>query len=179
MVTQDAARPEHDFYRTPDWAIEAILRRLAQELTPRTILEPAAGDGALLGPLRRAWPEATIDAYDIAPQHDAVIKRPFWFDDTPQRYELVITNPPYSAAGDFVAYGLTRLARRGWLVLGPLRLAFLASQERRAMFRRDEPDVFVLPQRPSFRNGRSDFSDYAWFVWHEGRRRRWGRIEHL
>jgi hypothetical protein len=171
------ARPEHDFYQTPEWAIEALLRRLARFMTPRSILEPAAGNGALLGPLRRTWPDATVDAFDIAPQHEAVIKRAFWFDDTPQRYDLVITNPPFSHAMEFVQYGLSRLAPGGYNV-DLLRLAFLESEERSPFFRRNEPDVFVLSARPSFRNGQTDpKTAYAWFVWREGRRRSWGRTD--
>lgn len=176
MSVNGAERVEHDFYRTPTWAIERILQRL--RLEPLRILEPAAGDGALLEPLRKRWPDATVDAFDINPRHPAVQPRAFWFDDTPQRYDLVITNPPYSAAEEFVWYGLSRLAVDGRLVL-LLRLAFLESQERRALFRRHEPDVYVLSERPSFRHGTTDpKTAYGWFVWRPGLRRS-GRIEHL
>ena len=36
-------RPQHDFFRTPEWAVALVLRRLASEISPRMILEPAAG----------------------------------------------------------------------------------------------------------------------------------------
>lgn len=174
------ARAENDFYRTPEWASQAIVRRLQEQLHPRRILEPAAGDGALLASLRAAWPEATIDAYDVEPRHPSVVKRDFWFDDTPQRYDLVMTNPPFSHAMEFVRYGLSKLDEGGRLVL-LLRLAFLESEERASFFKRNEPDVYVLSARPSFRNGATDpKTAYAWFVWRHGRRRRSrGWLEHL
>ncbi len=171
-------RPPADFYRTPDWAIAAVLRRLTRLCAPSSVLEPCAGDGALLAPLRACWPSATIDAYDIEPRHPAVA-RPTWTDDTPQRYDLVITNPPFIAAEEILRYGISRLRAGGRIAL-LLRLGFLASQERRPLYRRHYPEfVFVLSERPSFRSGTTDATDYAWFVWREGRRARHGRIEHL
>lgn len=100
-------RPETDFYRTPEWAIAAVLRRLARLCTPASILEPCAGDGALLGPLRATWPHATVDAFDVEPrEHPAIVARPTWVDDTPARYDLVITNPPFIAAEEILRYGI-------------------------------------------------------------------------
>lgn len=171
-------RAAHDFYRTPEWATLKILRRLQGELHPRRILEPAAGDGAMLGPLRATWPEATIDAYDIAPGHPSVVRRAFWFDDTPQRYDLLFTNPPYSAADEFFWYGWSRLAPGGRMVM-LLRLTFLESVGRLPIFRRQEPDAYIEPNRIAFRNGETDNVGCAWLVWQPGRRRTWGRLEHL
>jgi hypothetical protein len=166
-------RPAHDYYKTPDWCLPALLDVWNID-APHTILEPAAGDGALLPALRQTWPDATIDAWDIEPRHEGVKRRDFfWFEDTPQRYDLVITNPPYKHAEQFVRYGLTRLAPGGHLALF-LRLGFLGSHERIALWK-EHPlwEQYTLSERPSFKNGTTDFSEYAWFVWREGSRRRW------
>lgn len=178
MVTETDAADDLEFYRTPEWATSKILRRLAREVTPTRILEPCAGDGAMLGPLRAAWPSATIDAYDIQSRHPAVVQRPFWFDDTPQRYELLFTNPPFSVADHFINYGWTRLVNGGLMVM-LLRITFFESAERLPIFRKQEPDVYIEPHRIPFRNGKTDSAGCAWFVWQQGRRRPWGRLEHL
>jgi hypothetical protein len=51
-----------------------------------------------------------------------------------------------------------------------LRLAFLESQKRQSFFRRvGVPDVFVLPERPSWRDdGGTDSCAYAWMRWRRG-----------
>ena len=67
----------HGFYRTPPEVTRAFLARL-RIARPATILEPAAGDGAMLDELARRWPEAKIDAYDVAPQHPRVSQVEFW-----------------------------------------------------------------------------------------------------
>jgi len=46
-----------------------------------------------------------------------------------------------------------------------LRLNFLASERRQEWMKTDTPDVYVLPNRPSFRGKGSDATEYAWFVW--------------
>jgi hypothetical protein len=47
-----------------------------------------------------------------------------------------------------------------------LRIAFLASAQRMALWRDiGAPDVYVLPNRPSFTGSGTDSADYAWFRW--------------
>lgn len=162
-----------DFYRTPEWAVVRFLSAWAPTIeAPRAILEPAAGDGALLGPLRRTWPEATIDAFDIQPGSDVVRERAFWFDDEPHGYDLVITNPPYSLAASFVTYGLRKLNRGGWLVLHG-RDGWLNAKERAWV---PVPVAkYTLRERPSYRGESTDFTESAWFVFRKGARRKWYR----
>ena len=46
-----------------------------------------------------------------------------------------------------------------------LRLNFLGSQERSDYLREHMPDIYVIPNRPSFTGGKTDSIEYAWFVW--------------
>lgn len=172
---------EHEFYRTPAWVAHSLFRRLQHLIpAPATVLEPCAGDGALLEPLRSAWPAATVDAYDIDPRHEAVRRRSAFVDDSRQRYDLVVTNPPFSHATEILFYGLAKCRAGGHVAL-LLRLGFLSSQERASLYRTHYPR-FVLPlsARPTFRGAHSDpKTDYMWAVWRQGRRSRRGVIEHL
>ena len=77
--------------------------------------------------------------------------------------DVMIMNPPFSHALDFVIHGMSMaptvimLQRLNWL--GPARAEWL---------RRNQPDVYVLPKRPSFTaDGSTDATEYAWFVWGE------------
>lgn len=166
MVTK---RAPDDFYATPAWAIDDFLERFAATIpAPERILEPCAGDGAFLEPLRRTWPAALIDAFDLTPRHSDVLGRDAWMDDGEERYDLVITNPPYKHAEAFVGYGLSKLKKSGRLAL-LLRLGFLGSKHRRRLWRTlPAESIWVLPERPSFRGGKTDFSEYGFFVWKQG-----------
>jgi SAM-dependent methyltransferase len=85
-------------------------------------------------------------------------------------FDLVIANPPYSETEAFVSHALTI----GTTVCFLLRLNWLASKKRAAFHRAHPADVFVLPKRPSFtEDSRTDATEYAWFVWGEGRGNRW------
>jgi hypothetical protein len=90
--------------------------------------------------------------------------------DSPVFY-VVITNPPYNQALEFVETSM----RWGRIVVMLLRLNWIASAKRHAFVRDHPPDVYVLPNRPSFTGKGTDATEYAWFVWGMGG----GRIEVL
>jgi hypothetical protein len=49
-----------------------------------------------------------------------------------------------------------------------LRLGFLESEARREFFQQmGVPDLYILPNRPSFTGQGTDASTYAWFLWSE------------
>lgn len=177
--TRRRQRNANDFYRTPPEITTQFLDVWGKRKTFTRILEPAAGDGAMLDPLRARWPDATIDAFDISPQRDDIAERGFFLDESGP-YDLIFTNPPYRHALQFAEQGLSMLAPGGNLVL-LLRLAFFASKRRSPFFHRHMPtDLYVLSQRPSFlakahdrtASRATDFSDYGWFVWKAGSRNR-------
>jgi len=103
------------------------------------ILEPAAGDGAIVRVLERFFPEAQIDAGDISTEQD------FLKHDYPGPYHLIITNPPYCRAIEFVQRALS-LRHPNGLVAMLLRLNFLGSQERARWLRENPPSVYVSPR---------------------------------
>lgn len=82
-----------------------------------------------------------------------------------QRANLIITNPPYSLAEEFVRKAVTVLTEDG-VAMFLLRLGFLASQKRLPLWTRDVrlQDLGVLTQRPSFIGGTDVKTDYGWFV---------------
>jgi hypothetical protein len=49
-----------------------------------------------------------------------------------------------------------------------LRLNFLGSSVRAQFMRSHTPDVYVLPNRPSFTGNGTDSIEYTWFVWRHG-----------
>lgn len=162
-----AKRMADDFYETPPWATRAILRVLG----PRdgVILDPCAGDGAILAVAREMCPVAHLSAIELRPEHEAACRGamsgPFvrptdlvirdallpesWRGRTTDRPHLVLTNPPFELSMEFVRRALDEVSRGGTVAM-LLRLAFMASIERQAFHNERPADVFVLPRRPSF-----------------------------
>lgn len=173
-LTEHHERPVHDFYPTPPHVVRAILDFLPM-VGP--VLDPCAGDGAILRVVRDAWRLDTV-GYDIDPERnftahsgghrDALSSEP-WAE-----VPLIITNPPYSLALAFVERALREVAPRRGTVAMLLRLSFLAGVKRWELHQDHPSDVYVLSSRPSFtKDGQTDRYDYAWFVWGPDRGARW------
>lgn len=137
---------------------------------PRTILEPSAGSGSFLMPLRQAFPLAKITAIDVAPDPtttlEAIRKVDFLDADFNNRFDLIVGNPPYREATPFCIKALASAPTVVFL----MRLGFLAARKRYDFWRSYPPAwVFVLPLRPSFRGGNTDVkTDYGWVCWQAG-----------
>ena len=176
-------RPD-EFYPTPAWCIEAILDHLGP-LPGLRWLEPCAGNGAMVRTVdawheRRRLPLRHWTLCEL--REDARQQLAFMGDLTIGDFltarthpaDVAILNPPFSLALEFV---------RKCLDLAPIvvcleRLNWLASMDRSHWLREHTPDVYVLPNRPSFTGGQTDACDYAWLVWPTARRDR-GHVEIL
>lgn len=168
-------RDELDFYPTFSW----VVRRFVEAMGPLPggkWLEPAAGTGSIiraLGTEGREWWAAEINRAHgrflrhLLPRQHVLFGN---FLEAPvKKFDVIITNPPYSLAYEFIQKSLTLAP----LVIMLLRLNFLGSIKRRAWFHDNMPDVYVLPNRPSFKlHGRTDSTEYAWMVWNRKSRGR-------
>ena len=172
-TNRGAERREHDFYSTPEWCTKALFQHV-DELRTRPVLDPCAGDGAILNVARayrlethgielrdvpkpigvQAW-SPSCDALELARNLSGVGRSPY-------RDCNLVTNPPYSLAQDFIDAWRDKARLSAWL----LRLNFLGSQKRAAWLRACPPSrVLILPRRPSFTGGATDSCEYAWMIW--------------
>ena len=173
-----AQRHTDDFYATPAWVTRAVLPLLDK---PKRVLEPCAGTGAIVLACRQQWPTATIDAVELDADRCAEIIGADhalcrnWFDvPWESRHSLIITNPPFKLALEFINRSLELADTVAML----LRLNFLGSQKRAPFWRTHPCGVYVLPRRPSFtEDNRTDSTEYAWFVWGNGHANRWGILD--
>jgi len=166
-------RPMLDFYETPPWCVRAILPHLP---AAAKILDAGCGTGAILREIVKAWPDREICGIEKEPgrcrvAEDAAL--PALLGDfllCTDRFDLIVSNPPYSHALQFVQ----KAQDLAPVVCMLLRLPWLASMKR-AQWHRDNPShVFVLPRRPSFTGDkRTDATEYAWFLWGAGRPGAW------
>lgn len=169
-----AVRSPDDLYQTPEWFTAAIYDELSLRLPPEPlrILEPAAGTGRMVKVIREMFPNSKLMATDLngfegEPGVDFLKATP-----TPT-YDLIITNPPFSYAQEFIDQALRFRRKPESIVAMVLRLNFLGAIKRAAWFRQRMPDVYVTPKRPKFvpkgTEGRkhNDSCEYAWFLWQE------------
>jgi len=167
-TSRGAPRARLDTYPTPSWCVDVLFEDL--HLPGGRWIEPAVGDGGLIEATQRhradvQWLGVEVDAHRPlrpAAAHVAVVRADFLaWDPGPRRFDVALTNPPFSLARPFVEHA------RGMAdhVVMLLRLNFLASAGRAPWMRQDAPDVYVLPNRPSFTGKGTDSIDYAWFHW--------------
>jgi hypothetical protein len=97
--------------------------------------------------------------------------------------DLVITNPPYSLASEFVSRFISLFTSKesGELRIDGaflLPLSFLGSDGRASFHRGFPSDLYVMPHRPSFTgDGDTDSEVYCWAVWGPNRGGRWTVLE--
>ncbi len=154
-----------DFYPTPAWATEALLR---VESFQGGIMEPACGDGAISKVLQKAGYE--IESSDLYDRGFGLYGGDFLLM-TQGKFPVlnIVTNPPYILAEKFVLKALEIAQRKVALFL---RLAFFESDTRyEAIFARTPPiRAWAFSQRVTmYPNGvqtaGTGTTAYAWFVW--------------
>lgn len=119
----------------------------------------------MVNELARHFPREIIAATDITTGNDFLTSEPI------EMFDLIITNPPFCLAQEFVDRAMLWRKCECSRVAMLLRLNFLGSSKRAAWWRsRPMPSIYVTPRRPMFglnKNGKmgSDSTEYAWFVW--------------
>jgi hypothetical protein len=181
ITTNKQMRPRDpaDYYPTPIEICRASLALLPNYADPNPepfIIDPGAGDGVWGEAARERWPYAEISGCDIRdlpqpPAYDQWLpKWDFVHQAIGGGADLVIGNPPYKFAEEFVRKAL-RFTANGGYVLFLLRLAFLEGQSRGNGLWRESPpqSVHVLSARPSFTgDGKTDATAYAIYIWRKG-----------
>lgn len=173
-TNRGAARSEADYYPTPAWCVQRLLDHV--ELPKGRWLEPSAGEGHILRAVHSIHPRLRIDAVELRAtcrgllELDATCITIGDFLQIPPvfpAYAVALGNPPFLLAQEFIEHSL----RSAGQVVFLLRLSFLESQKREAFFTRvGVPDVFVLPERPSFTGEGTDSCAYAWMRWIRGKK---------
>lgn len=165
-TNRGAERRVDDAYMTPPWCVRRLLDVWRPRGTSGILVEPAVGTGNIvraIGTEPFSW--LTYDIREVAAVGEMHVTGDFlkvasYGTDA----EAVITNPPYCLAEEFIRHSRSCFPLADVVFL--LRIAFLASASRLPLWRDvGTPDVYVLPNRPSFTGGGTDSADYAWFVW--------------
>lgn len=167
-----------DFFQTPAWCVDRLLE--AWHPPGGFWLDPGAGEGAIMRAVDARRDDVTWVAVESRAQRLPVLSAitkyveiaDFLACRLPEQatpIAAVLANPPFNQAFDFVRRAREIAPEAQVCML--LRIAFLATETRAAFMRENPPDVYVLPNRPSFTpDGKTDSADYAWFCWRPGAR---------
>lgn len=167
------ARQEHisDYYVTPVNQIELFLKEFNNDCNifqkkNIKILDCSAG-----GDLKHSmsYPKAIynvfkreVDTLDIRDDSLAEIKADYFTYNCKNKYDIIITNPPFKYAKEFILKALDDVKEDGWVIF-LLRLNFFGSKSRKFIWDNAMPVyTYVHHQRMSFRNdGKTDSIEYC------------------
>jgi hypothetical protein len=161
-----------EFYRTPIEATRALIAIEGDRL-PLHIWEPACGDGAIAEPLEETG--RSVYASDIVARgYGCVADFLLTNEDDIGCQTAVVTNPPFSAAQEFVDKAFSFESIHYCALL--LRLAFLESQKRKAWFEANPPARVHVSSRRLPMMHRENWAGtkstsavpYAWFIFLRG-----------
>lgn len=170
-IRRDGApeREKDDFYRTPTQCVHDL--RLREELGPR-VWEPACGDGAISRALEDAG--HSVVSTDLVDRGYGEARRDFLME-LALLAPVIVTNPPFKLADEFILHALNLGAQKVALFL---RLAYLEGRKRHErLFARHPPmRVWVYSGRQTLWIGgharenepRGGAIAFAWFVWARG-----------
>ena len=139
-----------DFYATPPWCYENLD---INWLLFGKAHEPCRGDGRIQFFLE--------EEKDIPCSYSEIMEGKNFFD-WQEGTDLILTNPPYSIAQEFIEHGI----QHSETCIMLLRINYLGSISRHKWWKKYTPvALHVLSKRPSFTGKGTDATDYAWFVW--------------
>ena len=170
-------RVEHDFYSTNPKAVEMLFEK---EKFIGNFLEPCVGQGHIANVIEKFYPKQPIYSMDIVDRgyKNTLIADFLNYDFLGQKFDNIITNPPYSLAKEFLEKGMKILNNNGKIAMF-LKIQFLEGLKRKEMFEKYPPKyIYVFRQRmATFNNGKKTDDNGkkwattmcdAWFIWEKG-----------
>lgn len=178
-------RVDNDFYATDPEAVTKLFDALktvgACPEAPKSFLEPCVGNGNIAGRTLELFPGVTeTTCMDIVDRgYPGTIVHDFLSADlSGKKYDLIVSNPPYSMALEFVQKCRSLLSDTGILAM------FLKVQYWEGEKRKDDltkyPPAYCFPfskRMPTWNNGQPTDENgkrwattmcHAWFVWTPG-----------
>lgn len=176
-------RVDNDFYATDPKAVEMLLDTINYTPQGREFLEPCVGEGHIADTVNRYYNDyfhmTGLDIVDRGWNNGRFIKENFLTWKYKILYDLIITNPPYSLAREFVEKGMECLKIGGIMAMF-LKIQFLEGAKRKELFDKYPPKyIYVFRNRmPTWNNGQpkdpktgkkwATTMCHAWFVWEKG-----------
>lgn len=178
-TNRGSRRRDYDYYKTPIKEIEKFLISFHSNLfiimgNDVKILDPCAGGSKKDN---MSYPQAyknlgwqnKIDTIDIREDSKADIIGDYLNIDCKNKYDIIITNPPFDISLEIIKKALQDVKENGYVIMLQ-RLNFLGSKKRFNFWQENMPNyIFVHHKRMSFIEGKgTDSIEYAHYVWQKG-----------
>lgn len=153
---------DKEVYPTPPSVVAALLNAIHFRESDR-FLEPCRAEGNIYHPVN--LPEHQKEWAEIR------MGRDYLSHDFGGKFDVIITNPPFSLTEEFLSKSLSELAVDGTLCYLQ-RVNFLGSKKRVPFWQRigfPNKTPIIVP-RPRFVGGGSDSCEYSWLIWDRGDR---------
>lgn len=167
-------RVQDDYYATPYEATEMLLDEVK---FIGNFLEPCVGGGHISDVIKRYYPDECVYGVDLVDRGypNTLVADFLKHDFLGQKFDNVVTNPPYSLAQEFLEKSM-EVVNDGGKIAMFLKIQFLEGAKRREMFKKYPPKyIYVFSKRQNpWRNGSpvdekgkpwSSTMCFAWFVW--------------
>ena len=165
-------RKPYDFYSTPIDCIKTLLDNIDLSKYGNSVLEPSAGNGNICKVFKEYYPDKDLTAVELREEEynnlcqlniDDVIIDSFY--NIRDKHDIIIGNPPYSEAQEFIEHSFELLNENGILIF-LLRTNFLESKKRYEFWKKYPlSKLYTLSKRPSFTGKGTDATSYSWFIW--------------
>lgn len=144
-------RKPNDLYETPSYTVDSLMQVL-DFTNVKSFLEPCKASGNIYNQVpcnHKIYTELSEGLDYLKTQFSG-------------KFDLIITNPPFSIAQEFLEKSLNE-GRSVWYLL---RINFLESATRSEWWQDRAPThLLALSARPSFTGKGTDATAYAWFGW--------------
>lgn len=127
----ERGRVENDFYATDPKSTRTLLDTI--KFVGDTFLEPCCGEGHIAKVIKEYYPNAKITAFDIVDRGYGEGGIDFLTYKTEEKFDNVITNPPYSLAQEFIEKSLDLVNENGKVAMF-LKIQFLEGTKRKEFF---------------------------------------------
>lgn len=179
-----------DYYRTPVIKIKEFLNEFSKYENVFNsnikILDPCSGGDNIN---QMSYPtaiqefsnqEILIDTVDIRDDSRANLKQDYLEFQPEEKYDVIITNPPFNISLDIINKALSDVKEDGFVIM-LLRLNYLGGKIRQELWKNNMPKyIFVHNKRMSFTDDKkTDSIEYAHFVWQKGYSPNFSRLKVL
>ena len=170
-------RVENDFYATDPLAVEMLMDKY--KFNEGSFLEPCVGNGNISSAIKEKFPNSQVVGIDLVDRgYPNTIIHDFITYETEEKFDNIITNPPYSLGMEFVEKGMELLNDNGKMAMF-LKIQFLEGAKRTEMFEKYPPKyIYVFTKRmATWNNGQPTDEKgkrwattmcHAWFIWEKG-----------
>ena len=169
----DKEREDNDFYATDPVAIDKLMGTMS---LPEKIWECACGTGCLSERLKNFG--YNVVSTDLVDRGYGEVRDFLKTTELPNGCTIILTNPPYKYALQFIKHSLDLLPDGGLCVMF-LKTTFLEGQRRYDELFSKQPPRYVLQfskrvlcakngQFQRMRDGGGSAVAYAWYVWEKG-----------